>query len=196
MKNTLKDKCQLCSPAKVKPRPALPPHTCTPAQTHIHTGLGPSLSSFPLVTPSLSRGFGVKAPAFCSLTMSALARGWRGKKGTVTRVLRTLQPHWSCLHAAPFLRGDRPLEKPRKASQPPKCPAPRASSPRQPPHAQLLSPPASVTLWGPPPPLPFGHRLENSEDALLRSNAQLSLEGHRHPENICKTRTGRRCKAL
>lgn len=64
----------------------------------------------------------MKAPTFCSLTMSALVRGWQGKKGTVTRGLRTLQPHWPCLHAAPFLRDDRPLEKPRKDSLPPKCP--------------------------------------------------------------------------
>ena len=34
-------------PQPVKPRPVLPPHICTPAHAHIHTGLGPSLSSFP-----------------------------------------------------------------------------------------------------------------------------------------------------
>ena len=191
MKNTLKDKYQFCNPAKVKPRPVLPPHTCTPAQAHIYTGLGPSLSSFSPGHPfpfSRLRSEGSRLVQ----SMSALARGWWGKKGTVTRVL-TLQPHWPCMHVAPFLRDDRPLEKPWKDPQPPKCPAPRASLPRQPRHAQLLLPPQ---LLSGDPHRPYRRPgLEDSEDALLRSNVQLSLDGHRHPENICKTRTGRRYKA-
>jgi len=71
--------------------------------------------------------------------------------------------------------------------------------------ARILTPPTTACsapflppqLLSGDPHRPYRRpRLEDSEDALLRSNVQLSLDGHRHPENICKTRTGRRYKAL